>query len=213
MNSFRDRLPNLDQFSKPYFFFSNNLASEILFASRSVEEVLGYRPQDLIGRKYTFFLQEEHPLNRSVEEFRQRRFSGDGPNNQLRAVVAADKQVKLISIQTYGDRNSEGKVVANHAIAKDVTNIFLVEQEFHFRMLQLEAIKATLTDREVTVLNHVASGILNKTIAKKLSLSARSIEHIRSRLVKKFGVSSIAEVITQATELKMFNKLIRLVEA
>jgi two-component system, LuxR family, response regulator FixJ len=69
----------------------------------------------------------------------------------------------------------------------------------HRRMLdRIGAIRGkleSLTRREHDVLTEVVSGQSNKTIAHKLSLSQRSIEMHRSRLMEKMGADSVAELV------------------
>jgi two-component system response regulator DctR len=57
--------------------------------------------------------------------------------------------------------------------------------------LSLEA----LSGREREVLAHALQGLSSKQIARQLSLSHRTVEHHRSRLLEKLGVSSVVELM------------------
>lgn len=52
-----------------------------------------------------------------------------------------------------------------------------------------------LTPAEIQVIEGVSQGHLNKTIAKNLSLSMRTVEARRSRMMKKLGISSVPELV------------------
>ena len=59
---------------------------------------------------------------------------------------------------------------------------------------------AELTPREKEVMDHVVAGAPNKAIAMDLGLSERTIEIHRSRVMKKMGVTSLAELVRMVTE-------------
>lgn len=52
-----------------------------------------------------------------------------------------------------------------------------------------------LTPSEIQVIEGVSQGHLNKTIAKNLSLSMRTVEARRSRMMKKLGITSVPELV------------------
>ena len=58
-----------------------------------------------------------------------------------------------------------------------------------------EPIKKVLSDREKQLLRLVAEGRRNKEIAAEMTISAKSAEAYRSRLMKKLGCSSSAELV------------------
>jgi DNA-binding CsgD family transcriptional regulator len=55
-----------------------------------------------------------------------------------------------------------------------------------------------LTAREMEVLSCLAEGLNNNAIAKKLSLSTRTVEHHIASILQKMGVQSRAEAVTLA---------------
>ncbi|MEJ8857282.1 response regulator [Variovorax robiniae] len=54
---------------------------------------------------------------------------------------------------------------------------------------------AALTEREREVMTLALDGVPNKLIAKQLTLSHRTVEHHRSRLLEKLGVASIVDLM------------------
>jgi FixJ family two-component response regulator len=59
---------------------------------------------------------------------------------------------------------------------------------------------AALTAREMEVMSLALKGVPNKLIAKQLSLSHRTVEHHRSRLLEKLGVASIVDLMRVMNE-------------
>lgn len=62
---------------------------------------------------------------------------------------------------------------------------------------------ATLTPREREVLDLVTQGKTNKEMAAQLHLTLRAIEDRRSRLMRRVGVSSLAELLTLAQQANL----------
>jgi FixJ family two-component response regulator len=54
---------------------------------------------------------------------------------------------------------------------------------------------ALLTDRERTVLQRIIEGKQNKVIADELSISVKTVEFHRAKLMEKMGVDSVAELV------------------
>ncbi|MBV6646423.1 MAG: response regulator transcription factor [Cyclobacteriaceae bacterium] len=57
-----------------------------------------------------------------------------------------------------------------------------------------------LTDREKTIVRMVADGKITKEIADKLSISVRTVETHRGKIMKKLGVSNASEMIRTALD-------------
>jgi len=62
-----------------------------------------------------------------------------------------------------------------------------------------------LTSREMDVLACLAEGASNQAIAKKLSLSTRTVEHHAASILQKLGVGSRAEAVSVALEQHLFD--------
>lgn len=60
------------------------------------------------------------------------------------------------------------------------------------------SLSGLLTDREITIVKMVAEGKITKEIADILCVSVRTVETYRSRIMKKLGVSNMAEMIRLA---------------
>jgi FixJ family two-component response regulator len=57
---------------------------------------------------------------------------------------------------------------------------------------------ATLTSREREVMDCVVAGKMNRVIAEELSISIKTVEAHRARLMEKLGVHSVAELVQAA---------------
>lgn len=67
------------------------------------------------------------------------------------------------------------------------------------RMAQEAKAKISLlTARERQVLEHIVAGLPNKVVASRLSLSQRTVEFYRARLMKKLNVSGLAQLVRLA---------------
>ena len=67
----------------------------------------------------------------------------------------------------------------------------------------LEERLGRLTRREVEVLRHVASGMLNKQIAAELGIEERTVKVHRGRGMRKLGLRSVAELVRLADRLDL----------
>lgn len=200
--------PDVESFASPFFFFANNPEQQVLYVSPSVQEILGYAPSDIVGRKYTEFLESDNQLNDDIPEMHKRRYQGDHHHFALRVVSNSAGQTRVLKVQTCGQLNKDGQVIASHGIAEDVTNDYLKQTAAKKRLRELLAIDAQLSDRERTVLEYVIEGRPNKAIAKQISITERAVEMVRARLVKKFNVESTAQLVCHATELKTLCRLL-----
>ena len=52
-----------------------------------------------------------------------------------------------------------------------------------------------LTGREVDVLEHLAAGLTNKEIARKMQLSARTVEGYRANILRKAGARNVTDLL------------------
>lgn len=64
----------------------------------------------------------------------------------------------------------------------------------------------SLSNRETEVLQWVVGGSLTKQIAKQLGVSVKTIEVHRSNITKKMNVRSIAELVRNVTEHRIFHQ-------
>jgi len=75
------------------------------------------------------------------------------------------------------------------------------QREAITEMASLRQRLANLTPREREVMEHVVAGRLNKQIAAELGIGEHTIKVHRSRVMKKMGVQSVAELVRAAARL------------
>ncbi|MEL7499588.1 MAG: LuxR C-terminal-related transcriptional regulator [Planctomycetota bacterium] len=204
----RLKTPEVGSFVEPYFFFSNDFDSRLTYLSPSVESILGYSRDELLGRKYTEFLDPMSPLNKDVQEYRKRRFKGDERHRQIRVIRDANQRIRILDIQTYGEEDSDGIVVANHGLARDITRMFRIEENIVNQLETLQSDVEELSERESAVLSRVLNGRLNKSIAKELQISERAVERIRARITKKYNAQTTAQLIAKATRINVLEEIL-----
>lgn len=83
-----------------------------------------------------------------------------------------------------------------------------VEQHRHARsqldqLEQLQECFDSLTARETDVMLNIVSGLSNKQVANKLSISPRTVEIHRARVMQKMGADSVASLVRMAGALKL----------
>lgn len=76
------------------------------------------------------------------------------------------------------------------------------------RYRDLQQMDASLNGRERVVLEGILNGKLNRTMAKELEVSMRTLESIRARLYEKYGVGTSAELAARATERQLLAELV-----
>lgn len=78
---------------------------------------------------------------------------------------------------------------------------------YHQRLNKLRLVEQGLVDRERRVIKGMIIGQLNKSIARDLDVSVRTIENVRSGLLQKFKANNSAELVSKYTELLLLSDL------
>ncbi|HEX4413241.1 MAG TPA: PAS domain S-box protein, partial [Lacipirellulaceae bacterium] len=93
--------------------------------------------------------------------------------------------------------NSGGELIEFQSVGCDVTDRYRRE-EFAAALAEAADLMESLSDRECDVMRHVVAGDANKVVARKLSLSIKTIEKHRGSLMKKLRVRSVPELVRLA---------------
>lgn len=83
------------------------------------------------------------------------------------------------------------------AVAADLTRRHLAR-----RNARVGARLASLTPRELEVLDGMMQGLLNKQIAEILGISMKTVEQHRSRIMEKMETTSLAELVSAVTRFR-----------
>ena len=96
-------------------------------------------------------------------------------------------------------REQELLVAIGEALTRDQTRRGEAKRLANFRRRY-----DTLTPREREVMSHVIRGKLNKQIAADLNIGEKTIKFHRANIMAKMQVSSLADLVRIATDLKLF---------
>ncbi len=194
-------LPRPADFVAPYFFFSNKGLSEVTFVSPSVSHVLGYDPAGLPGLSYNDFLVDDDRLNDDVPECQQEDLSDGSAIHALRAVRDAEGKRCILSIHTIGVAETDGgPVVRRHNVARDVTESVKTHTHLMTRLQELESAARQMTRQEREVAQRIMQGMMNRDIARELSISDRTVERRRASIMKHLNAATTPEMVSKLVE-------------
>ncbi|MDM4018809.1 LuxR C-terminal-related transcriptional regulator [Roseiconus lacunae] len=208
MSGATEEMPTIERFGAPYFFFSNDVDYRITFLSGSVEAVLGYPADQLIGRRIVDFLVAEHEANIDLAVTHEQRFNTDGRQSHLRAVRDIRGAERVLAVQTYGEKNEAGRVYRSRGMAQDVTAWYRHYQRLRKSQSELAKRVSELSHRDRPVLRMIAKGYLNKQIAKELRVSMRTVENRRRSILLKLGLDHMAGAIAIESHLSYVTDLL-----
>ncbi len=138
------------------------------------------------------------------------------------ALHQADSPLPIVFLTGQGDiptsvqamrRGAEDfltKHAPKEALLAAVRRALARNEQVRTEQQQLAALRerfATLTSREMEVLQHVLAGEMNKQIADKLGLHERTVKLHRTSLTTKLNVHSVAELAGLALEAGLFPPL------
>lgn len=208
------RTPDLTAFVEPYFFFTYGNALKLMFVSASVDNVLGFAAQELLGRPIDELFspagdsESEHETATSPPPY-----CWNQQQQRSQFTMAARHRLGhkvRLEIQTYAEQDGQGNIIAIHGVARKIMENNAIAAAARAKLNALENQIAKLSDREQQVLNRVLNGRLNKSIAKELEISERAVERIRARVMKKFQAGSTAQMISMATQMNLLKDLLEL---
>jgi PAS domain S-box-containing protein len=172
------------------------------FVNKSYCEFSGATEAELRGRDFLSSLVEveREPLKRQLASVSLREPVVDHDHR----MADVDGRVVWVHWKHRGVFNNDGKLVEFQSVGADVTERRRRERQIRDLAIALAQLR-TLTDREHSVMHLVVEGDANKTIAKKLGLSVKTIEKHRSSLMKKLQVRSVPELVRLAMLIEESN--------
>ncbi|MHB8844692.1 MAG: LuxR C-terminal-related transcriptional regulator [Nitrospirota bacterium] len=172
--------------------------------NRSVTDVLGYKPRDLIGVSILKIIPSDYhvllrqALTRMLDNEMDMLFFWIAARHHDGTVRFLANECKGFN-DTRGERNFKARC---HDITERMT---AAQASFSaFRNAAANAPGASsdpyqfLTRREREILSHVVQGQSSTTIAARLSISPRTVEAHRANLMRKLRVTSITQLIRYA---------------
>jgi DNA-binding NarL/FixJ family response regulator len=125
--------------------------------------------------------------------------SADSDLDQVRAALRAGVRGYLLK-DAAGDElvRAVRAVLANQVYLCPAVTAVLVEDFTGNSRRPVSAGKPPLSERELQVLKLVVEGLRNKEMAVRLGVSVKTVETYRSRLMRKLGRASTAELVRSA---------------
>ena len=148
--------------------------------NRTFAQMLGYAPADLIGQSFRIF------------------YATDAEFQKTRDIGLA----RLVSDNSYDDerlvRHRDGHGLWCRFRARTLApDDPLSRVVMSYARIGEGAPPVTLTPRERQVLSLIHEGLTSKEIAARLDLSHRTVDDVRGRLIKRFGVRRASEIVTR----------------
>lgn len=204
----KQHTPSLEGFGAPCFFFCHDPDGTITYVSPSVQQVLGHSPELAIGSSFQMILVPDHPLNADVARCEDACLDLREQYNFLRVVFDSEGNEKVLAIQTNGAPNENGEIEFIQGIAMDVTETYFECERLIAKLAHLRSIRSKLKPRELQVLELLVAGRLNKQIAVDLSVSMRTVESIRSRIMSKLNAHHVAQIATMESEIRLLQTVL-----
>ena len=119
----------------------------------------------------------------------------------IRFLAREAPEIKVLALSAYADEDTISQAMTNGAVAfiqKDVTFEVMLERILEAASPGQRRPEAHLSEREGQVLRHVAAGLSNKQIAKRLGLSENTVRNHLSRAFDKLGATNRTEAVMTA---------------
>ncbi len=105
-----------------YFFYATDPQGRLTYASPSIHSIMGYTPNEVLGRNWREFAVIDSPTFADLEHVERMVFAGIEAPLHLAEMKHAHGGIRILELRDIQLRDSEGKVIANEGIAKDVTS-------------------------------------------------------------------------------------------
>ncbi|HEX2477475.1 MAG TPA: PAS domain S-box protein [Lacipirellulaceae bacterium] len=142
-----------------YLFYATSPEGTITYVTPSIYSVLGYTPDEVIGRNWREFVDADGPDLAELERLERLRFAGMPTPLYCAPVRHADGHIVMLESRDVPLRDANGRVIANEGICKDVTRRHRaeealrraheeLEQRVQERTAELKAMNDRLRDSE-----------------------------------------------------------------
>lgn len=184
---------------------------KFVFCSQSVRQVLGYRPDAVVGSGWEFWYSLLKPTERPVVQHKLSNIILSESQKSGRKRIALEYQIKTtdgdwtcVKHEIFHKRFSGQWTVLNFIY--DNSERALIDR--YLESPQQASVESAIcrpsievSDREKQVLKLIACGLSSRQIAKKLYISRHTVISHRKNLIKKFKVKNTAELIKEASKV------------
>lgn len=150
--------------------------------NRTFAAMVGYGPEALINQSFRM-------LYGSQDEYARIRDIGMEPLKRT-GVYTGERMMRRRDGSSFWCRFRAHSLTPDDPLAKIVLS---------FAQLSESQDRVSLTQRERQVISLLSRGLTSKEIARALDRSPRTIEDVRSRLLKRFAVKNATELLAQLT--------------
>ena len=145
-------------------------------------ELFGFQKTELLGQSFRM-------LYATRKEFDSFRDIGIKPL-QERGIYSDERLMRRRDGTPFWCRFRAHALDRNHPLKRTVMSFALISET-------LPTIQLTRRERQIVM--QLSKGLTSKEIGRELDLSPRTIEDVRSRLLKKFNVRNAAELLARMT--------------
>jgi PAS domain S-box-containing protein len=142
-----------------YLFYATDPDGTMTYVTPSVYSLLGYTPDEVIGRNWREFIDPDSPSLPELERLDRLRLAGMPTPLYCAEVRHADGHTVMLEARDVPLRDASGRIIANEGICKDVTRRHRaeealrraheeLEQRVQERTAELKAINDRLRDSE-----------------------------------------------------------------
>jgi PAS domain S-box-containing protein len=118
----RDRYRRLvEGLRDEYLFYATDAAGVITYVSPSIYNILGYRPDQVVGDNWREFVDTSTPEYAELERMDRMRFAGLETPPFSAWVLHANGSNRLFEFRDAPLKDADGRVIANEGIGKDIT--------------------------------------------------------------------------------------------
>jgi PAS domain S-box-containing protein len=173
-------------------FYTQNALGYYSFISPSVTQIMGYQPDQVIGRRYDEMQTDNDQVNGGMD-FRAALTASTPRPARFAEVKHVDGSPRMIKFWTVPWRDAVGQSLGLVGVAHLAEGSFgdSTQSRREDRRSQLDQLAEPLRH----VLDLLIGGKMNKQIAVELGVSLRTVEARRQRLMKHFAVSSFADLV------------------
>lgn len=135
-----------------YFFYSSDSQGVLTYLSPSVHTILGYTPNEIVGRNWREFADPDSPTFAEIENLERMHFAGL-PSPMFRiAMRHANGELRMLEVRDGPVHDADGHVLASEGIVKDITKREQAEEDLRRTREGLEQRVAERT-AELTAMN------------------------------------------------------------
>jgi PAS domain S-box-containing protein len=172
-----------------YLFYATNPDGVMTYVSPSVYTIIGYTPDQVIGRNWREFINPDDPRLPKLEEYERMRLLGMPTPSFLTAPVRhANGHTIVVEFTDMQLRDADGRVVSNEGICRDITQ----------RLADEETLRRTQEELEKRVSQRTAELTLINEQLRESELRYRTVVEDQLEFIVRWKPSGVREFVNQS---------------